>query len=148
MAQGTTVYEGLNLVARDLDATLAFYRRLGVEVPEDGVWRTDTGAHHANGTLPGGGEIEFGSETLAPHWNKGWTPAAGGSRVVIGFRVESRDAVDRLCKELAAEGVPVAQEPWDAFWGARYAVVVDPDGNHVAIMSPSDPERRNRPPSL
>ena len=40
------------------------------------------------------------------------------------------------------------QPPYDAFWGARYAVVEDPDGNAVGIMSPSDPDRRSmaRPP--
>ena len=36
-------------------------------------------------------------------------------------------------------------EPIDAFWGARYAVVNDPDGNHVGIMSPSDEEHRSVP---
>jgi uncharacterized glyoxalase superfamily protein PhnB len=27
--------------------------------------------------------------------------------------------------------------PFDAFWGARYAVVLDPDGNRVGISSPT-----------
>ena len=48
---------------------------------------------------------------------------------------------------LAAEGVPVQQEPYDAFWGARYAVVSDPDGNAVGIMSPVDAARRYEGPS-
>ena len=42
------------------------------------------------------------------------------------------------------------QQPYDAFWGARYAVVQDPDGNPVGIMSPIDPDRRSQqspPPS-
>jgi uncharacterized glyoxalase superfamily protein PhnB len=34
------------------------------------------------------------------------------------------------------------------FWGARYAIVEDPDGNHVGVMSPSDPDRRRAPPDL
>jgi uncharacterized glyoxalase superfamily protein PhnB len=28
------------------------------------------------------------------------------------------------------------KEPWDAFWGQRYAVVADPDGNHVDLYAP------------
>ena len=48
---------------------------------------------------------------------------------------------------LAAEGVAVQQEPYDAFWGARYAVVSDPDGNAVGIMSPVDDAFRSEPPS-
>ncbi len=38
------------------------------------------------------------------------------------------------------------QDPYDAFWGARYAVVSDPDGNGVGIMSPPDPAMRTAPP--
>jgi hypothetical protein len=30
----------LDLVVRDMDATLAFYRRLGLEIPDHAVWRT------------------------------------------------------------------------------------------------------------
>ena len=26
--------------------------------------------------------------------------------------------------------------PWDAFWGQRYAIVTDPDGNHVELFAP------------
>jgi hypothetical protein len=27
-------------------------------------------------------------------------------------------------------------KPWDAFWGQRYAVVHDPDGNGVDLLAP------------
>jgi hypothetical protein len=33
----------------------------------------------------------------------------------------------------------------DGFWGARYAVIEDPDGNAVGIMSPVNPDRRSQP---
>jgi uncharacterized glyoxalase superfamily protein PhnB len=66
--------------------------------------------------------------------------------VVFGFKVESRQAVDDLVAELAADGLPVQQPPFDTFWGARYAVVSDPDGNGVGIMSPMDPDRRSQAP--
>jgi uncharacterized glyoxalase superfamily protein PhnB len=26
--------------------------------------------------------------------------------------------------------------PWDAFWGQRYAIVLDPDGNHIELFAP------------
>jgi uncharacterized glyoxalase superfamily protein PhnB len=68
--------------------------------------------------------------------------------VVVGFRVASRDDVDRLYADMTGAGYRGQQPPYDAFWGARYAVVEDPDGNAVGIMSPSDPDRRSvsRPP--
>jgi len=40
------------------------------------------------------------------------------------------------------------QPPFDAFWGARYAIVEDPDGNVIGFQSPSDPERRTAPPGI
>ena len=61
--------------------------------------------------------------------------------------METRAEVDALVAALAAEGVPVQQVPYDAFWGARYAVVSDPDGNAVGIMSPVDAAfRRDQAP--
>jgi uncharacterized glyoxalase superfamily protein PhnB len=40
------------------------------------------------------------------------------------------------------------QPPWDAFWGARYAIVEDPDGIAVGLMSPISPDRRSPPPAV
>ena len=60
----------------------------------------------------------------------------------------SREAVDARYAELAGAGHKGLQPPYDTFWGARYAIVEDPDGRHVGIMSPIDPERRTAPPSI
>ncbi|MEZ0293214.1 MAG: VOC family protein [Solirubrobacteraceae bacterium] len=61
-------------------------------------------------------------------------------------RAPTRDAVDALHADLTAAGHPSRQRPYDAFWGARYAIVEDPDGNPVGLMSPSDDARRHWPP--
>jgi Glyoxalase/Bleomycin resistance protein/Dioxygenase superfamily len=45
---------------------------------------------------------------------------------------------------ITAAGYRGQQPPYDAFWGARYAVIEDPDGNAVGIMSPVDPDRRSQ----
>ena len=39
------------------------------------------------------------------------------------------------------------QEPHDAFWGARYAIIEDPDGIAVGLISPVSPEK-SQPPNL
>jgi catechol 2,3-dioxygenase-like lactoylglutathione lyase family enzyme len=72
------------------------------------------------------------------------TPGRAGC-AVIGFKVLDRERVDELYSELTAFGYVGQQPPYDAFWGARYAIVEDPDGNPVGIMSPVDPDRRSRP---
>ncbi len=143
------VLNGINLVAADLDATLAFYRRLGIEIPEDAIWRTGTGIHHVTVAMPGGLSLEFDSEALAAVYDGGFDAGTAGSgRMLIGFSVSNRDDVDALHADLVAAGYASLQAPWDAFWGARAAVVADPDGNHVGLQSPADAERRTAPPAL
>jgi uncharacterized glyoxalase superfamily protein PhnB len=66
---------------------------------------------------------------------------------VIGFSVDTRDHVDRIHAALVAAGHESRQVPYDAFWGARYAIVADPDGNDVGIMSPMDDTMRSWPPT-
>lgn len=139
----------LDLIADDMEATIAFYRDLGVEIPEESIWRTATGAHHVDLTMPGGLIVHFDSPALARTYDRGWTPPSGvGSRIVLTFHVPTRDGVDAIHARLVAQGHPDSQPPYDTFWGARYAIVVDPDGHHVGIMSPSDPERRRGPPAI
>jgi hypothetical protein len=62
--------------------------------------------------------------------------------VALGFSLPTREAVDRLSAELTGSGYRGKQPPYDAFWGARYAVVADPDGIDVGLMSPIDQQHR------
>ena len=138
----------LNIISSNLDASIAFYRRLGVDLSTEQVWRTATGAHHVNGKNRDT-RVELDSPAVAPKWNKGWagrTDLAG--RVVVGFSVGTREEVDRLYGEMTAAGHRGLQPPWDAFWGARYAVVEDPDGLAVGLMSPITDEHRSPPPEV
>jgi catechol 2,3-dioxygenase-like lactoylglutathione lyase family enzyme len=131
----------VNLVVSDVDVSRAFYAKLGLDFGDDRdpVWAH----HHVSAASQGGADFELDSPSFAPHWNEGWS---GGPGVVVGFSVDTRQAVDELVAALAADGTAVQQPPWDAFWGARYAVVSDPDGNAVGIMSPIDDAIRAAPP--
>jgi catechol 2,3-dioxygenase-like lactoylglutathione lyase family enzyme len=141
MTNQQPVLDLLDFVARDMDATLTFYRRLGLEIPDGAVSRTASGAHHVDVDLPNGFHLHFDSVALAKSFNRGWPEQAGaGPRTIIGFSVSSREAVDDRYADLVAAGYTGRQPPYDAFWGARYAVIEDPDGNHVGLMSPVDRE--------
>jgi uncharacterized glyoxalase superfamily protein PhnB len=143
------VLNQVDLVVRDMDATIAFYRALGVEIPEQAIWRTSSGIHHVDLEMPGGLVLHFDSPELTKHYDRGWrAPTGTGTRNVLSFKVESRDEVDRIHARLIGLGHADAQPPYDTFWGARYAIVEDPEGNHVGVMSPSDPARRTGPPQL
>jgi catechol 2,3-dioxygenase-like lactoylglutathione lyase family enzyme len=132
------IFDQLNLVVSDMPATVTFYRQLGLDIPD-----TDPAfqGHHRSARLPGGVDLDFDSTEFAGHWDVGWH----GARAVIGFKVLNRERVDELYSQLTAFGYVGQQPPYDAFWGARYAIVEDPDGNPVGIMSPVDPDRRSRP---
>ena len=147
MPEQQPILDQINLVVRDMDATLAFYRRLGFDIPDGpGEWPPGSGAQHAEVTLPGGVRLEFDNVPMARIWHAGWRESHEvGSSAVIGFSLPSRHAVDEQYKDLTAAGYVGRQPPYDAFWGARYAIVQDPNGNDVGLMSPIDPERRFTP---
>lgn len=134
----------LNLVAEDFDATLAFYQRLGLHVND---LPPHYGIRHARVTLSSGLTLEFDNLTLARKYNAAWRTSEASSRVVLGFALPTREAVDRRYAELIAAGYRSRQSPYDAFWGARYAIVADPNGVDVGLMSPIDETRRTFPPT-
>ena len=132
----------LNVVVRDMAASVEFYRRLGVAVPAD----LDGAGDHAQLRMPSGFSLELDTAESARIWHAGWRADPGSVRIVIGFALPTREAVDERYGELTAAGYAGRQPPFDAFWGARYAIVADPDGNDVGLMSPIDESRRTWPP--
>jgi uncharacterized glyoxalase superfamily protein PhnB len=127
----TARFDMVGLVVTDMAAALAFYRRLGVDVPAE----ADT-EPHVEAPLTGGLRLGFDAVETVRSFDPSWSPAAGGPAIGLAFRCDSAAEVDELHDELVAAGHPSHKAPWDAFWGQRYAVVVDPDGNHVDLFAP------------
>lgn len=138
----------INIVANDLHATVAFYRMLGVDL-QTPIAAADGAPFHTSSKPAPGAVLEADSPRFARVWNQGWEGEERlAGRVVIGLRVADRAAVDRLAEEIVRAGYRALQPPFDAFWGARYAIVEDPDGIAVGIMSPADAEHRSPPPGF
>ncbi len=152
-AESQPTFNQVNLIVADMDATVAFYRRLGLDLPEAAgfEWPPGTGARHAEATTVNGVSVEFDNLAMTKLWFPDWEPdqtaAPSASRSVLNFSVPSPAAVDDLYAELTGVGHPGRQAPYDAFWGSRYAIVADPDGNHCGIMSPEDPNKKYTPGS-
>lgn len=146
------VFNQVNIVSNDPEASVRFYRRLGVSIPDDQIWRTGSGIHHINAEMPMTSEpSRFGidSAALARIWNAGWRNHADlKGRVVVGFSVQTREDVDRLHAKMTAAGYRSLMAPYDAFWGARYAVIEDPGGLAVGLMSEMSDEHRSPPPKV
>ena len=127
----------LNVIVRDMAASLDFYQRLGIAIPGEAA------GDHVQLKMPGGFSLELGHGRVGPAVARRLCRADPASaRVVLGFMLASRAAVDDRYAELIATGYRGRQRPFDAFWGARYAVVADPDGNDVGLMSPVEESRR------
>jgi catechol 2,3-dioxygenase-like lactoylglutathione lyase family enzyme len=137
-----SAFDQLNIVCGDLDATVSFYRRLGLPMGEPA--RTEDGApFHASSRGEAGAWLEADSPAFARFWNKGWLGEADlNGRVLIVVRVASRPEVDRLYGDVTAAGHRSLQQPLDAFWGARFAIVEDPNRLAVGLMSPADDAHR------
>ena len=152
MAQSRPRLDQINIVSGNPEASIAFYRRLGVEIAEDRIWRTASGIHHVTAVSHETGStlgLDIDSMAFAQRWNTGWQGQDGlRGKVVVGFSLPSRDAVDAVYADLTGAGHPGLQPPYDAVWGARNAVVEDPDGIAVGLMSPVSPEHRSPPPPI
>jgi catechol 2,3-dioxygenase-like lactoylglutathione lyase family enzyme len=122
----------IGMVVADMSATLAFYRRLGLSIPADADKEP-----HVEATLPSGLRLAWDTEETVRSFDPDWQPpATGGGRIGLAFLCEDPAAVDQLYEELVAAGYEGAKPPWDAFWGQRYAIVHDPDGNGVDMFAP------------
>ena len=145
MTHQRPVFDLVDIVTDDFEATVGFYETLGLEVDASGggadeIW-------HADVHFPNGASLHIDNGALAAMYNAAWRRPDGSSTVVLGFSVATRDEVDHLYRKLVDAGYEGRQVPYDAFWGARYAILADPNGVDVGIMSPIDESRRAWPPA-
>jgi catechol 2,3-dioxygenase-like lactoylglutathione lyase family enzyme len=121
----------IEIVTQDMAASLAFYRRLGLAVPPG-----SEEAPHVEAVLPGGLKIAWDTDETIRSFDKTWEPPTGrGHRMALAFQCASPAEVDAVYVELTSQGHAGHLEPWDAFWGMRYASVLDPDGNPVDLFA-------------
>jgi catechol 2,3-dioxygenase-like lactoylglutathione lyase family enzyme len=118
----------IGIVASDIARSLAFYRLLGLEFPDD----ADGG--HIEAELPSGLRLMLDTEETITSFNPEWTRATG-NQLALAFECASPAEVDELYARVAAAGFDAEKEPWDAFWGQRYAQLRDPDGVGVDLYA-------------
>lgn len=122
--------DAIGLVVSDMAASLAFYRRLGLDIPAE----ADT-APHAEATLPSGLRLLWDTEETIRSFDPSWSAPTGGERMGPAFLCDSPAEVDTVYEELTGAGYRGHLKPWDAVWGQRYAVVLDPDGTGVSLFA-------------
>ncbi|KQW05525.1 glyoxalase [Leifsonia sp. Root4] len=120
----------IGFVVADMARSLEFYRRLGLDIPA-GAESED----HVEITLPGGIRLGWDTIDVVKSFDPEWTAPVGGHRMVPAFLCDSPAELDQLFADLVAAGAEAHKEPWDAFWGQRYAILRDPDGNSVELFA-------------
>ncbi len=118
----------IGIVSSDLTRSIAFYRLLGVDFPEDGEG-------HIEATLPSGTRLMLDSEDVVKSFRPDWTREIG-NQLSLAFQCASPAEVDEIHTRLTAAGFEGEMEPWDAFWGQRYAQLRDPDGVPIDLYAP------------
>jgi uncharacterized glyoxalase superfamily protein PhnB len=122
--------DAFGIVVSDMARAIAFYRRLGLEFPPGAE-----NEPHAEAELGGGVRYMVDTEEVMRAFDADWKRPTEGHLVGGAFRCESPEEVDRVYQELLEAGATTHKEPWDAFWGQRYAQLNDPDGNVIDLYS-------------
>ena len=108
--------------------SIRFYRLLGLEVPET------PGEGHIDTVLPNGVRFMLDSEEIIRSFRPDWSRAAG-NQLALAFEGDSPADVDETYRRAVEAGFHGEKEPWDAFWGQRYAQLLDPDGVGVDLYA-------------
>lgn len=124
-------FDAIGMVVSDMAASVAFYRRLGFAFPEGAETQG-----HVEAELPGGLRFMLDTEEVVRSFHTDFEPPADGGRTSLALRCDGPADVDTLFEEMTAAGSRYEIKPFDAPWGQRYAVLLDPDGNGVDLFAP------------
>lgn len=119
---------GIGIVVSDMARSLDFYRRLGLDVPET------PHEGHVDIALPNGWRLMLDSEDEMRKFLPDWVRRPG-NQFSLAFQCDSPAEVDRAYSEMLSAGYHGDKDPWDAFWGQRYAKLLDPDGLPVDLYA-------------
>ena len=119
----------IGIIASDMGRTIAFYRLLGIDLPETPA------EGHVDTLLPNGVRFMLDSEEEIRRFRPDWQ-RENGNQLALAFDCASPSGVDETYARVVGAGFHGEMEPWDAFWGQRYAQLQDPDGVPVDLFAP------------
>jgi catechol 2,3-dioxygenase-like lactoylglutathione lyase family enzyme len=120
----------IGIVVKDMPRSIAFYRLLGLPIPEGEEQSPHVEFENAHGYA-----IGFDTEAAVKDHDDQWRDPSGSSRVNLQFQLDTPQQVNETYARVIAAGAGAYAAPWDAFWGQRFARVTDPDGNVVSLFA-------------
>lgn len=130
------MFDVISIFVADMARSLAFYRSLGLDIPADADAQP-----HVDHELPSGFSLMWDTHETVQAYDPAFSPGADtadSGNLELAFHCADPNAVDKLYAEVTDAGYTGHLAPFDAFWGQRYAVLVDPDGNKVALYANQD----------
>ena len=121
--------DAIGIVSSDLKKSIEFYKLLGLNFIE-----SENSERHIEATTESGLRVMLDSEELMKEIKPNWVKPSG-QRITLAFSCESPTNVDEIFSLLISNGFKSETSPWNAFWGQRYATVLDPDGNAVDLFA-------------
>ena len=112
----------------DMAESIRFYRLVGLDVPET----PDEG--HVDAFLPNGVRFMLDTDEVMRSFRPDWQRVTG-NQTSLALECGSPAEVDEVYARVVAAGFTGEKEPWDAFWGQRYAELADPDGVPVSLYA-------------
>ena len=113
----------------DMAKTVAFYELLGFMFPS---WSADDKHVEPVAKL---GEVRLMIDTAELMEQLTGHPPTPPNHSSFAMLCDSPAEVDAVAASLREAGHTLTVEPWDAFWGQRYATVKDPDGYQIDIFA-------------
>lgn len=116
------------LEVRDLDASVAFYRALGLDLPEP-----DAGRPVVSYRMPSGVSLLL-TTRFASAYDQTWSRPTGGYQQLLEFYIGDDAEVEQKWLELTHAGYHGRLRPTQTS-GPFAAMVDDPDGNVILLTS-------------
>jgi len=119
----------VSIITAGMPAAIAFYQSCGLVL-------SGGGPDEPHSEFTGAGiKVMLDTREVIAQIDPDWQPPQGGHAMALAFDCGTPAGVDAAFERIVAGGARASREPWDAFWGQRYAVVLDPDGNLIDLFA-------------
>jgi uncharacterized glyoxalase superfamily protein PhnB len=126
----------LGVIVQDMPAAVAFYRRLGLDIPDGSESQSHVEVKMGSG-------MTFFLDSKPRRWDPGYSreggsaPATAGGHypVVLEFYLKEQATLEAKYDELTAHGYEGFRKPYPTSFGMCFAMVRDPDGNTILLSA-------------
>jgi catechol 2,3-dioxygenase-like lactoylglutathione lyase family enzyme len=124
----------IGLIVEDMEASLAFYRRLGLDVP------SDANSTHVEIEMAGGMMLFLDSQPR--RWDPGFKPSPLPKpetyRSLLEFYLDSEANVKQKFDEMVSHGYRSVRAPYQTSFDMCFAFLEDPDGNTILLSGDAE----------